>query len=1357
VIPPFLISIGINLLIGLVAAGAQSMLANMTKKPAPKNKSSGSRSIQQTGGSVPLSFIIGRRGTAGYLEYVGTWGETDDVKNAYLTHVISVSDLPVRGLNRFFVDGKAVTLGAHSSKGYAVTEYEKGGKDHMWIEFFDGTQTTADALLLDKFGSRPNRPWESDMIGRGIAYARITALYNPNLFNRTPDESFYFFEVDGVEMDDTRGDDAQTNPVVAIHQTLSGFYYGDIWIWGVQNLPATRKPETNFEPQADKCDVLTAKKGGGTEKRFQFGAEIYVNEQPVDVITELLETCNGRMAAPGGIYKILVAEPDAVVKIFTDEDFVNTEQQNFDPFPGIEGVYNTVEASYIEPNQGWTLKALPARAKADYIEADGQERSVGITLDYVWSGTQGQRLQSALLEESRRLRAHSGTMPPEWYEFEVLETVSWTSVRNGYINKTFLITVMDDMPNSNQFIGLKEEDPDEYDYDAEVDEITSIIAQLYLDPPDPVPIPDFDADPYIFPDSGGGNRRIGVEVFYPGERVDVRAVQIQITEAFGSNNVVLDTGEITYDVTETGLISRPLTWAGIIPNEDYVVQGKFLTHSGIDGEWSTPIPVTTPNVGLVAGDITEVSATTIIGQIIASQIANDAIIADKLATDAVTSIKIAAGAVQAAELAVAAVTAAAIDTGAVIATKIADGAVESAKLANDAVTAVKLANLAVDTAAIQVAAITTSVMAAGAVTSTIIADDSVTTAKILAGTIVAGDIASGTITTTQIAAGTIVASDIAAGTITGNEIAAATITGDKIVANTITVRELIVTDFYNAILNPDFAGGSNAGWAGGTMVMGQSSSLDGHPWYARVTATGTTLDTYAELAVPVVPAEVWYLECWVNGSAASGTVALFLRQNDADGVLVSTGVQSAVSLTTSWQKLTETVTIAATSRIAFRAGLRLNSSVAVGTNVFMTGFRLRKMANADLIVDGTITAVKIVAGTITSSQIASNTITSGNILAGTIAASDIAAGTITGTQIAATTITGAHIVSNTITAKQLILTDFSNIFPDMRLLDENDWTFSDIAGATTGWLFRDNGQSSGLRSVAWSTTSISPAASIATAIYPDLVPCEPNTEYAFGGIIDWTGISGALSAYFRLYWFDLAGASITSDIGTASASTAATTLSNIATSPVNAAYMRLQLRVTTAGGAIAGTVDFRNMFIRRAMAATLIVDGSIIAGKINAGAINTSSLMVDGVVVTAKILDNAVTSIYAGGTDTEIAANASTTYKTIATVSNVVVPATSSVHLAFTSSGEFGNAATNQFRILRDASQIKEFYGSFIDGGSGGAEAYRWQSSYVLVDSLPGAGTYDYVVQVRSLQPGGASSLATRWKYTRAVATVFKK
>ncbi len=64
----------------------------------------------QGGGDLARSFILGRYAlpAPSYGQHLGRDGETP---NAYLTQIIALSDLPVAGLDEFWVIGEKVELG----------------------------------------------------------------------------------------------------------------------------------------------------------------------------------------------------------------------------------------------------------------------------------------------------------------------------------------------------------------------------------------------------------------------------------------------------------------------------------------------------------------------------------------------------------------------------------------------------------------------------------------------------------------------------------------------------------------------------------------------------------------------------------------------------------------------------------------------------------------------------------------------------------------------------------------------------------------------------------------------------------------------------------------------------------------------------------------------------------------------------------------------------------------------------------------------------------------------------------------------------------------------------------------------
>ncbi len=174
----------VQIVVALVLSAAATLIQQALAKRPEEQRKPGVRGELQVGGDNPLACILGRYATAGQLEYAGTWGNPGGVPNAKFVKVVSVSDLPVRGLSGFYVDGARVTFAATPDPefGYPVLEYRRGNRDFLWVKFYDGSQTAADPYLLDKFGADPERPWLPDMIGRGVAYFIATAHVNREFF-----------------------------------------------------------------------------------------------------------------------------------------------------------------------------------------------------------------------------------------------------------------------------------------------------------------------------------------------------------------------------------------------------------------------------------------------------------------------------------------------------------------------------------------------------------------------------------------------------------------------------------------------------------------------------------------------------------------------------------------------------------------------------------------------------------------------------------------------------------------------------------------------------------------------------------------------------------------------------------------------------------------------------------------------------------------------------------------------------------------------------------------------------------------------------------------------------------------------
>lgn len=604
----------INILIGL-ALNVVSTLAQQAF--APKQQARGIRGTVQSGGKVPLSFLIGTIGVPGKLEYRNTWGTAGGTQNAYLVDAISFGDLPISAFTALWVNGQEVTVegAGHVTQGYPVTEYDNGS-DHLWAEFYDGTQTVVSAYLAAKFGADADRPWTSDMIGRGVPMLTLTALLEDTLWSGFPT---YMAQFEGVPLFDPRlstaaggsgsqvwGDSStyafSDNNLVIIYNALRGIYYASEHVWGGQ-ATEYQMPYAEWAAAMDACDENVALDAGGTEKRFRGGREIFVNERPADVIQEFLIGANARLALVAGRYYPLVGVPAVADFTFTDDDVIVTEGTTLDCFPNLDGIVNGAAATFLAPEQAWEAKETAPYLRSDLEAEDDDRRQLkGIDLGTTFSGTQAQRVIKAAVEESRRFARHVVPLKAKFGQYRPLQVGAWTSTANGYSSKLFLVTSKTEDQWGRPLFGFQEIDSADHGWVAATDEQPLTFAPLTPVHPATLATAGFSVAQYTFVDAGSNARRPGILASWDGGLHDIRALQIEVRLA--GETEVIHSREVTYNIAAVSPV-LPIDFSGILPATAYEVRGKYLPYdgSGLTTDWSSWLPVTTPDVRIEEVDL----------------------------------------------------------------------------------------------------------------------------------------------------------------------------------------------------------------------------------------------------------------------------------------------------------------------------------------------------------------------------------------------------------------------------------------------------------------------------------------------------------------------------------------------------------------------------------------------------------------------------------------------------------------------------------------------------------------------------------------------------------------------------------
>ncbi len=606
----------------LSAAVSAYQKRRMKKKMAAQRQSGITTQFVGTGGTTPLTVIVGRYATDGHLEAPQMSHTALGRPNGILTYVIGLGDMPgIVPTGRVVINDRWYFITAEESSvlpGYGfMTDGDLAG--YAMFRFRSGFETTADAWLLSTYGSYAERPWQSDMIGRGIPQAIVNLFRDPERF---PGEPRLRFELLGIPLYDPRFDSSiggsgpqrwldratwthTDNPKVIEYNIHRGIAIDGFGIWG-NRARAEELPIDNWFAAMNACDVLIDNGSGGTEKTYVFGFEWGLDTEPREIIDEINRSCGGETVEVGGIWKTRVGGIGLPVYFMTDRDILVTRPQEMDPFPGLESTFNAVSASFPDPSILWEAREAPPLTNEAWDVEDGlleyddalagwvrQPRRLlrEVSFPAVPNLRQVQRLISAMVRESRKRVSHVLTLPPAALALEPLDAVAWTSARNGYVDKIFdVVLTADPVTTLRPRIGLLEADPADH------------AAPTY------VPLPDvstlnpafaartvigFAVAPYALADASGVARRPGLRCTWDGAAMaNVRGIAIDVR--------VKATEQIVAQTSVQRASEGAVVIGGLLQSTEYQV--RALPDSDHATVWTAWLDVTTGSESLGGDD-----------------------------------------------------------------------------------------------------------------------------------------------------------------------------------------------------------------------------------------------------------------------------------------------------------------------------------------------------------------------------------------------------------------------------------------------------------------------------------------------------------------------------------------------------------------------------------------------------------------------------------------------------------------------------------------------------------------------------------------------------------------------------------
>lgn len=590
----------------LLASVAFTALSQaLVRKPSLKNTAGLTGEVTTQGGNQSQTIVLGRTATGGHLNRPPqTHGNAGKTPNAFLTMVFELCDMPVGSLARVAINGEWVTLGSTPDPDYGLPVQGKyAGK--AWVKFYDGTQTAADAMLVNRYGSATDRPWSSSSVLSGVAYAICTFRRDQNLFQGQPSLRF---EIDGISLYDPRKDTSvggagthrwadpttwefTTNPKVMQYNLFRGITLPDGRTYGGR-AEAGDLPLSSWFAAMNVCDEAVALSGGGTETRYRAGLEVAIaDNDPADVIDELDKACSGDVVDMGGTWYASAGGVGISVYAFTDKAILATEAETFRPFDSDEDLYNAIHASFPDPGQIYEAVEAPPIYDAALLAAQGGEESIAeLNVPAAPYPTQVQRLMRSWLNDAQRLRRHALPMPPAAAFLIPTSAVTWTSADNGYASKVFEVTgIADEVATARQALSIRERDPTDYDWSSSDEQATLPAAGI-------TPLPAAEIVQSLamvgiaIVDAAANERRPALRVTWDATDVDaVLAIQFEF-------RIVGQATPFAYATHTTVSDEEYILAEAVLPLESYEVRALLVPADGRNVDWSAWVSATAPDV-----------------------------------------------------------------------------------------------------------------------------------------------------------------------------------------------------------------------------------------------------------------------------------------------------------------------------------------------------------------------------------------------------------------------------------------------------------------------------------------------------------------------------------------------------------------------------------------------------------------------------------------------------------------------------------------------------------------------------------------------------------------------------------------
>ncbi|EPC7283531.1 phage tail tip protein J-related protein, partial [Proteus mirabilis] len=352
--------------------------------------------------------IVGKTVISGLLFFAEEeTGEQDE--NEKITLALALAGHPVEKIGKIWLgDDLIETFGE-----YTVHEVK-----HLWLKSLKITAPVVEVELhnsredVDPFMLKNCPSWKEDMIGRGLAWLRVTLTFDQEKFPYgLPNVKC---EVWGKHLFDPRTGQTEWSNNGAL--VILDYYRHYL------KVPDTDIDFDSFKQAADLCDEKVSLPEGGFESRYTLNGAYDLNESPSSVLEAMHKCINAEPTFTAGKHGIQIgAYYGPAIKTITESQLIGTVTCT--PETGLKDATNAVYGTFIDAEQLYTKTDFTPVIVDEWVKEDGLEIRENIDYRFVTSPYQAQRLARQYLRKKKAGRRVQLTMNLDGYAYRPGEVV----------------------------------------------------------------------------------------------------------------------------------------------------------------------------------------------------------------------------------------------------------------------------------------------------------------------------------------------------------------------------------------------------------------------------------------------------------------------------------------------------------------------------------------------------------------------------------------------------------------------------------------------------------------------------------------------------------------------------------------------------------------------------------------------------------------------------------------------------------------------------------------------------------------------------------------------------------------------